>query len=72
MKPDIVRIDDEWEQWSMGDLIDNLGKWLKRNKPEEIDTVTIPTKKEKHCISKGDGGASAANPITRGPLFYFL
>ena len=33
--PDVVRIDDDWEQWGMEDLIENLGKWLKRNKPEE-------------------------------------
>ena len=35
IKPDVVRIDDEWEQWGMEDLIENLGNWLKRNKPEE-------------------------------------
>ena len=55
VKTDIVRIDDEWGQWNIGDLIDNLGKWRKKNKPEEEDTATETTKKEKHWFSKKAG-----------------
>ena len=32
IKPDIVRTDDSWEEWGMKDLIDNIHKWLKRNR----------------------------------------
>ena len=32
IKSDLVRTDNEWESWSMKDLLDNLQQWLKRNK----------------------------------------
>ena len=32
IKSDLVGIDNEWESWSMKDLLDNLQQWLKRNK----------------------------------------
>ena len=35
IKPDLVRTDDEWEEWSMKDLVENLEKWHRRNKPRE-------------------------------------
>ena len=31
VKPDLVRVDESWEEWSMEDLIDVLQKWLRRN-----------------------------------------
>jgi hypothetical protein len=31
VKPDLVRIDESWEDWDMEKLIDNLQKWLRRN-----------------------------------------
>ena len=30
VKPDLVRVDENWEDWSMEDLIDVLQKWLRR------------------------------------------
>ena len=35
VKSDLVRTDDNWEEWNMENLIDNLQKWLRRNKTEE-------------------------------------
>ena len=32
VKPDLVRTDDDWEEWSMENLIDNIQSWLRRNK----------------------------------------
>ena len=62
-KPDVVRIDDEWEQWCMEYLIENRGKWLKGNKPEELmESPTDTTTKEKHWFSKGEGRASVSKP----------
>ena len=34
VKPDLVRVDENWEEWSMEDLIDALRKWLGRNHVE--------------------------------------
>ena len=35
VKPDLVRVDDNWEEWEMEILINNLQAWLKRNKCED-------------------------------------
>lgn len=35
VKPDLVRVDDNWEGWEMEVLISNLQAWLKRNKCED-------------------------------------
>jgi hypothetical protein len=32
IKPDLVRTDDKWKDRSLKDLLDNLQKWLLRNK----------------------------------------
>ena len=33
VKPDLVTADDDWEEWSMKDLAENMEKWFRRNKP---------------------------------------
>ena len=72
VKPDVVRVDDDWEQWGMENLIESLGKWLKRNKPEEqIDSQPETTKREKHWYSKGEGRTSASKPSRQGPNCMF-
>ena len=38
VKPDLVRIDDGWEEWKMSNLIDSLQKLLRRNKVENSNT----------------------------------
>ena len=52
VKPDLVRVDENWEDWSMEDLIDALQKWLRRNNTE---TSTEQHKKsEKHFTLRGE------------------
>ena len=48
VKPDLVRVDESWEEWSMEDLIDALQKWLRRNHVES-------SKCEKHLFSQKQG-----------------
>lgn len=50
VKPDLVRVDESWEEWDMGALIENLQKWLRRNKPAEAAGGGSDPKKlrEKH------------------------
>ena len=51
VKPDLVRVDENWEDWSMEDLIDALQKWLRRN---NTGTSTEQHKKsEKHLFTLG-------------------
>ena len=51
VKPYLVRTDENWEKWDMGELITTLEKWIKRNKPNETSS-NVPDnsrfKKEKH------------------------
>ncbi len=35
VNPDIVRTDNNWENWAMEDLLGAMQKWLRRNKVEE-------------------------------------
>ena len=35
VKPDLVRIDDNWESWDMEAFIDGLKEWLKRHNTEK-------------------------------------
>ena len=72
VKPDVARIDDHWKQWGMEDLTENLGKWLKRNKPEkQMDSPPETTKRAKHWYSKGEGGTSASKPGRQEPNCIF-
>ena len=56
VKPDLVRTDENWEKWDMGDMITNLEEWIKRNKPSETSS-NVPDnsrfKKEKHWFTSG-------------------
>lgn len=38
VKPNLVRVDDNWGEWSMKELIKNLQKWLKRNKAGDLSS----------------------------------
>ena len=35
VKPDLLRVDENWEEWSMEGLIDALRKWPRRNHVEK-------------------------------------
>ena len=36
VKPDLVRVDENWEEWDMQGLLNALQGWLKRNRIEEM------------------------------------
>ena len=53
VKPDLVRTDENWDK---GELITNLKKWIKRNKPSETSGNVSDNsrfKKEKHWFTSG-------------------
>ena len=52
VKPDLVRTDDDWEDWDMEAFISGLQKWLKRNKAEDRSEISGDThKKERHWFT---------------------
>ena len=57
IKPDLVRVDDDWEEWSMEVLIKNLQKWLRRNKVDDASNQkeTRYKKPEGHWYQKSSG-----------------
>ena len=57
VKPDLVRIDDEWEDWDMKKLLAAIQGWLKRNKTDEIPGKEHenPRKRERHWYARGGG-----------------
>ena len=40
VKPDLVRVDDNWEEWDMKELIENLRKWVQRNKTDDFSACS--------------------------------
>ena len=59
IKPDLVRSDDKWEDWSMEQLIDAVQQWLRRNNTgpsiETSKSKWDSKKPEKHWFaSKGE------------------
>ena len=65
VKPDLVRVDDHWEEWSMKELIESLQKWLKRNKLVDFLTDAGDLKKrERHWYTRGkrDAGREPKAP----------
>ena len=47
VKPDLVRIDADWEEWKMSNLIDSLQKLLRRNKVEDSNTKQTSDRRRK-------------------------
>ena len=58
VKPDLVRIDDNWEEWKMCNLIDSLQKWLRRNKVEDSNSKQAgdPRRKRENSLFTQRGG----------------
>jgi hypothetical protein len=50
-KSDLVRTDEDWEEWKMESLVDSLQKWLRRNKTEEDKSTGDPRRREKTCLN---------------------
>jgi chemotaxis protein histidine kinase CheA len=57
IKPDLVRADDDWEEWTMEVLLKNLQKWLQRNKVDDGSNQreTRYKKPEGHWYQKSSG-----------------
>ncbi|XP_028411681.1 uncharacterized protein LOC114534438 [Dendronephthya gigantea] len=57
IKADLVRADEDWEEWSMDVLLLNLQKWLRRNKVEDASNQkeTRCKKPEGHWYQKSSG-----------------
>ena len=54
VKPDLVRVDDNWEEWNMKELIENLRKWLQRNKTDDSSADSGDSRRrERHWYTKG-------------------
>ena len=41
VKPDLVSLDENWEEWFVEDLIDALQKWLRRNHVEKMRKAPV-------------------------------
>ena len=52
VKPDIVRMDHEWESWDMDKLIENLQNWLRKYK---IEGTEKPVEKKERLGIQGKG-----------------
>ena len=64
VKPDLVRVDEKWEDWTMEDLINNLRAWLRRNKA--IDESPEPAgekRKERHWFTQKNEGKQSPHCI---------
>lgn len=73
VKLDLVRTDDNWQEWGMEAFIDAWKKWLKRHKTEERpgDSRKLPAnpykslggrdKNEKHWFTKEGEGKDSVN-----------
>ena len=64
VKPDLVRTDDDWENWDMTNLLQLIQKWLKRNKVEGSPREENK-KKEKHFYS--NRGEATGPPRDKRP-----
>ena len=53
VRPDIVRTDENWENWDMEALINNLQQWLKKHKVDDVpgNSGGVRPKREKHWFS---------------------
>ena len=71
VKPDLMRMDDNWEDWTMENLINAIQGWLKRNKIEDASSKEHgeSRKRERNFFNQKD--AAEFNPKERGPYCIF-
>ena len=55
VKPDLVRIDNKWEEWNMEALITNLQAWLGRNRTEDVPKTPFDHRKRERNWFSGNG-----------------
>ena len=66
VKPDLVRTDDNWENWDMAALIDEIRKWLSRHKVDPGEN----RKEGSWFTSKGSGNeVQTGKPVTPVCIF---
>ncbi|XP_028390705.1 uncharacterized protein LOC114515614 [Dendronephthya gigantea] len=67
VKPDLVRMDDNWEDWDMKRLLVAIQGWLKRNKTEETTNKEHdnPRKRERNWYTQkgGDSNSKGKSPV---------
>ena len=58
VKSDLVRTDEDWEEWKMSNLIESLQKWLRRNKVEDDSSKLTgnPRRKRENSLFTQRGG----------------
>ena len=61
VKPDLVRIDDDWEDWTLENLIAAIQKWLKRHRVDEPYKAP-ETRKEKNFYGRSGDDSKKRNP----------
>lgn len=66
VKPDIVRTDDDWEEWDMSQLLKSIQKWLKRNRVDESTREDNPKRREKHFYAN-TSESNTATPKGQNP-----
>lgn len=52
VKPDLVRVDNKWEEWNMEALITVLQAWLRRNKSEDSPKTPVDHQKRERKNQK--------------------
>ena len=70
VKPDLVRVDENWEEWDMQGLLNALQGWLKRNRIEEMHGSKEhdqTKKRERNWYTQG----GSATPKNTGPICLF-
>ena len=70
VKPDLVRIDDDWEDWDMKSLLKAIQGWLKRNKMEEISTRSMKPQEGENDI--GIPRKEESLPMVKARVFVFM
>ena len=56
VKPDIVRVDEKWEDWNMEDLIKNLQAWLRRNKVDVSSKPPSDRRRDRNWFTRKNEG----------------
>ena len=66
VKPDLVRTDENWENWDMAALIEEIRKWLSRHKAD-----TEETRKEGSWYAQKGGGKGSQTGKPAAPVCIF-
>ena len=65
IRPDLVRLDDDWQQWGFDKLVDDLRKWCDRNPVQASD-------RRANSRSHGHGHSYQASSTKFGLVFTLI